>query len=106
VETSAQAINLDVAAEYTNGNANALRQLMDDPNVELRRLPDDVIAYLKSISEEVIRDLVKRDPAAARIFASFDAFRRISTPNQRISEQAFLETRAEGRSSVIRDQSP
>jgi TRAP-type mannitol/chloroaromatic compound transport system substrate-binding protein len=106
VETSAQAINLDVAAEYTNGNANALRQLMDDPNVELRRLPDDVIAYLKSISEEVIRDLVERDPAAARIFASFDAFRRISTPNQRISEQAFLETRAEGRSSVIRDQSP
>jgi TRAP-type mannitol/chloroaromatic compound transport system substrate-binding protein len=90
VETSAQAINLDVAAEYTNGNANALRQLMDDSTVELRRFPDDVIAHLKSISEAVIRELVERDPAAAKIFASFDAFRRVSTPNQRVSEQAFL----------------
>ena len=34
VETSAQAIDLDVTAEYMNGNTNALRQLMDDPNVE------------------------------------------------------------------------
>jgi TRAP-type mannitol/chloroaromatic compound transport system substrate-binding protein len=84
-----------VAAEYTNGNANALRQLMEDPNVELRRFPDDVIAHLKSISEQVIRELVERDPAAAKIFASFDAFRRASTPNQRISEQAFLETRSD-----------
>ncbi len=93
VETSAQAINLDVTAEYMNGNTNSLRQLMDDPNVELRRFPEDVIAYLKSIADEVIQELVGRDPAAAKIFESFDAFRRASAPNQRVTEQAFLEAR-------------
>ncbi len=95
VETSAQAIDLDVTAEYMNGNTNALRQLSDDSDVELRRFPDDVIDYLRTISDEVIRELVDRDPAAAKIFASFDAFRRASTPNQRISELAFLQTRAD-----------
>jgi TRAP-type mannitol/chloroaromatic compound transport system substrate-binding protein len=93
VETSAQAINLDVAAEYMNGNANALRQLMDDPNVELRSFPDDVIAHLERISDEVIRELVDRDPASAKIFQSYDAFRKASAPNQRVTEQAFLEAR-------------
>lgn len=93
VETAAQAINLDMTAEYMHGNTTALQQLVDDPNVELRRFPDDVIAYLKSIANDVIQELVDRDPAAAKIFDSFDAFRRASTPNQRVSEQAFLETR-------------
>ncbi len=95
VETSAQAIDLDITAEYMNGNTNALRQLADDSAVELRRFPDEVIDYLRTISDDVIGELVDRDPAAAKIFASFDAFRRASIPNQRITEQAFLETRGE-----------
>ena len=94
VETAAQAINLDMTAEYMHGNAMALRQLVDDPNVELRRFPDDVIARLREVTDTVIRELVERDAAAARVFESFDAYRRASIENQRISEMAYLETRA------------
>ncbi|HNP35746.1 MAG TPA: TRAP transporter substrate-binding protein [Woeseiaceae bacterium] len=93
VDVCCQAINLDVNAEYTHGNASALQQLKDNPEVELREFPAEVLDYLQSISAQVVNELVAEDPAAAKIFASFDAFREISTPNQRISEQAFLETR-------------
>ena len=94
VEISCQAVNADMNAEYVHGNVGALEQLVADPNVELREFPKEVIDHLRTISEEVIADLVARDPKSAKIFESFDAFREKSTLNQRISEQAFLETRS------------
>jgi TRAP-type mannitol/chloroaromatic compound transport system substrate-binding protein len=94
VETSCQAINCDMNAEYTHGNAVALKQLMNDPNIEMRPFPDEVLRHLKSITDDVVAEWVAADPKAAKIFESFNAFREISTPNQRISEQAFLETRS------------
>ncbi len=93
VEISCQAINQDMVAEYTNGNAIALQRLMDDPDVELRRFPDEVLARLKEITDEVVAEWIVADPKAAKIFESFDAFRKRSIPFQRISEQAFMETR-------------
>lgn len=93
VDVCCQAINLDMNAEYMHGNAEALARLVQDPNVELRPFPKDVLEHLEKISEEVIDELVAKDPAAAKIYASFDSFRQKSILNQRISEQAFLETR-------------
>jgi len=93
VRTTAQAIDLDMTAEYMNGNAGALAQLRQDPDVEIRRFPDDVIAHLRSISEEVMQELADSDPASAKVYKAFVAYREASTPNQRFTEQAYLETR-------------
>ena len=93
VSTSCQAINCDMVAEYVHGNAVALDQLKQNPNVELRPFPKEVLIHLKEITHEIIEEWVAADAKAAKIFKSFDAFRKISEPNMRISEQAFLETR-------------
>ncbi len=93
VGIACQAITTDMTAEYTHGNAIALQQLKQDPNVEIRRFPSDVLQYLKSITAEAIGVLVASDPAAAKIHASFSAFLEKSAEYQRITEQAFLETR-------------
>ncbi|MDJ0907624.1 MAG: TRAP transporter substrate-binding protein [Woeseiaceae bacterium] len=93
VDLATQAINCDMAAEYTHGNVNSLQQLVDDPDVELREFPEEVIEHLKGITDDVVAEMVENDPAVARIYESFNAFREKSVLNQRISEQAFLETR-------------
>lgn len=93
VEISCQAVNVDMNAEYMHGNTNALQQLVNDPDVELRKFPKEVIDHLRTVADEVIADLVERDPASAKVFESFDAYRKKSELNQRVSEQAFLETR-------------
>lgn len=93
VASVCQAINVDMMAEYTWGNAIALEQLRKDPNVEIRPLPDDVLRLLKQLSREAIDALSARDEAAAKIQASFDAFQKISIPNQRIGEHAYLNAR-------------
>ena len=59
VASVCQAINLDMMADYTAGNAAALEQLKEDPNVELRRLPDDVLRLLRQYSREAIEEDVR-----------------------------------------------
>jgi TRAP-type mannitol/chloroaromatic compound transport system substrate-binding protein len=93
IEIACQAITTDMQAEYTHGNAVALEQLMADPNVELRQFPDDVLQYLKSITQEIVEEMVVDDPMAAKIYRSWSTFLEQSIPNQRITEQAFLATR-------------
>ena len=87
------AINVEMMAEYTWGNAVALKQMQEDPDIEIRRLPDDVLALLRRLSKEVIEELVARDEWASRINASYQAFQELSRPNQRISELAYMNAR-------------
>jgi len=88
-----QAINDDMMAEYTWGNAIALEQIKADPNVELRPLPDDVLRLLRKLSEEVIAEMAGSDEWARRIKASFDAFQRIVIPHHEITELAYMNAR-------------
>jgi TRAP-type mannitol/chloroaromatic compound transport system substrate-binding protein len=93
VATACQAINMDMQAEFSYGNSMALAQLAGDPNVQIRKLPDDVLALLKRLSLEIVNELSERDPWAKRIQESFYGFLEKSAENQRISEQAYLNTR-------------
>jgi TRAP-type mannitol/chloroaromatic compound transport system substrate-binding protein len=93
VATTCQAINMDMQAEFSYGNSMALAQLTRDPKVQIRKLPDDVLALLKRLSLEIVEELSARDPWAKRIQESFYGFLEKSAENQRISEQAYLNTR-------------
>ena len=93
VETTCQAITADVAAEYTNGNAMSLEQLQQDPNVEIRPFPKEVLLLLKSITGEVVAELMANDPASAKIGKAYFEFLEKASANSRVSEQAYLATR-------------
>ena len=84
---------MDMQAEYNYGNAVALHQLKNDPKVEIRPLPHDVLALLHRLSRQVLEELVARDEWAARIHKSFAPFQEKSVANQMISEQAYLNAR-------------
>jgi TRAP-type mannitol/chloroaromatic compound transport system substrate-binding protein len=93
VRVACQAATLDMTSEYMARNANALRQLEDDPNVEVLRFPDSVLTGLKESTLQVVNELAASDPIVARVWQSYRAFLESSAPWQRISEQAYLETR-------------
>jgi TRAP-type mannitol/chloroaromatic compound transport system substrate-binding protein len=93
VSNVCQAINDDMMAEYTWGNATALERIKADPNVELRQLPDDVLRLLKEISQQVLEEMAAGDEWAGRIKQSFDNFQRIAVPYHEISELAYMRAR-------------
>jgi len=93
VEITCQAITTDMVAEYTHGNAYALQQLIDDPDVELRAFPQEVVDFLKSITDDIVAEWIAEDPAAAKIAESYYAFLDKSEFGKRGTEPAYLETR-------------
>jgi len=93
VENVCQAITTDMVADYVYNNAVALQQLIDDPDIEVRPFPNDVLALLKSITLEIVNEMSANDPMAARIQKSYFDFLEISTQNQKVTEQAILAAR-------------
>ena len=71
----------------------ALHQLSQDPNVELRELPKDVLDLLRSYSADAIAKLTASNEWARRLHTSFAAFLEKSAANQKISELAYLASR-------------
>ena len=93
VEIACAALNDQMTAEFSARNAEYLAQLERDTNIELRPFPSEVIQQLRALSEELINELVARDPRSAKVYESFDAYRKQAERWSAISEQAFLNTR-------------
>ncbi len=94
IELACQAITTDMLAEYTHGNALALQQLIDDPDIDVRPFPDDVLRVLKGHTQDIVDELIAEDPMWKKIAESYYAFLEKSTPNQLATEVANLATRS------------
>jgi TRAP-type mannitol/chloroaromatic compound transport system substrate-binding protein len=93
VTAAARAANQDMLDEYTALNNQALRDLVDNHGVQLRKLPDAVLAQLKVISEQVVAEMAAGDAQVDEVYQSYREFQRNVKQYHRISEQAYLEAR-------------
>lgn len=94
VENAALAVNADLLAEYTARNNAALRELVDEHGVQLRRLPDDVLKELQVISEELTAKAIDPDSdLARRIYESFKQYQKDVVAYHEISERAYINAR-------------
>lgn len=96
VRSAARDASQDMLDEYTARNNRALQELVDEHGVQLRRLPDDVLAYLKEINTQIMEETAAEDPQFARVYEAFKAFESQVIPYHRISEEAYYRTRALG----------
>jgi len=87
-------VNNDLLAEYTARNNAALRELVNEHGVELRKLPDDVIEELGKISMRVTASIVDEDPLSQKIFKSYTQYRRNVIAYERVSERAYSDARS------------
>ncbi len=93
VKNACKVVNQDMSTEFTAKNNSALETLINKHHVDLRRLPDDVLAKLKGLSEEVVLELANKNPAAKKIYQSYDKFRRQVTAWHDISEKIYFDVR-------------
>lgn len=92
IEGAARAINQDMLDEYTARNNAALIQLREK-GVDIKSFPADVEEALRKFTDEVIAENVANDAMFAKVYASFDTFRKNVMEYHRISEQAYFELR-------------
>lgn len=93
IQAATRMINEDMLSEFTARNNAALRTLVDEHAVELRRLPDDVIDRLRELATQVVAEMAESDPLARRIYDSYTEFATGVRDYHRISEQAYLDAR-------------
>jgi TRAP-type mannitol/chloroaromatic compound transport system substrate-binding protein len=93
VTYAARASSQDMLDEFTARNNAALRTLVDEHGVQLRRLPDEVLLELWRGSEVVMQDLIESDPMAAKVYASYKKFYDGVRAYHHISEQAYINAR-------------
>lgn len=93
VEVASRAINQDMLDEFMARNNAALKLLVAEHNVELRRLPDEVLLRLKAISKEVMDELANKDPLTKRIVTSYREFQTEVSQWTEIAEEAYFRAR-------------
>ncbi|WP_226644011.1 TRAP transporter substrate-binding protein [Microbulbifer variabilis] len=94
VRVAAREANQDMLDEYTARNNRALRELVEEHGVKVRRLPDDVLSHLKKINTQIMQETANKDPEFARIYKAFKDFERDVRPYHQISEEAYYQARA------------
>ena len=93
VEGAARAVNQDMLDEYTARNNSALVELVETHGVDVRKLPDDVIAELRRLSAEVVEELAEDTEISRRIAESVKAFQKQAMTYHEISEEAYYRAR-------------
>jgi TRAP-type mannitol/chloroaromatic compound transport system substrate-binding protein len=74
VRTACIAENDYILSEFNARNQRALKTLIEEHNVQLRRFPDDVLEILRDYSIEVMEDLAAEDPMSGRVYESYKTF--------------------------------
>lgn len=85
--------NQDMTAEYTTRNQQALDTLVHKHKVKVLKLPDEVLAKLQILSDEVINEVAATDKMTKKVFKSFAAYRDKVKQWSKISDLAYLQSR-------------
>ena len=93
VENCCKIVNQNMSLEYTAKNNAALDTLVNKHNVDLRRLPDDVLLKLKTLSQEVVLELAGKNKAAQKIYDSYSKFYEQVSAWHEISEKIYFNVR-------------
>lgn len=89
VTNACHAANQDILSDFTARNNEALKVLVDEHQVKLRKLPDDVLERLRELAMEVVTESVANDPLGQRTLASYLDFKEQVRAWHDISEFAY-----------------
>ena len=93
VTAAARAVNDDLLSEFTIRNAQSLKILIQEHDVELRRLPDDVLSRLQEAAAEVVAELAEDDELAQRVHDSYMEHLELMSRYHEITEKAYINAR-------------
>jgi len=93
IEACAAAENDMVLAEFNAKNSDALATLVNEHNVQVRRMPNDMLNAIGEKSGEVVAEAASEDPMTMRVYESFIDFRKKAIAYSKLSDQAYWQAR-------------
>lgn len=93
IRAACSAENDYTLAQYMHHNGIALKTLVEEHGVQIRKFPPDVLAAFKETSRAVLEEAAAADPVTAKVYESFR--NELSTTQEwtRIGDEGFVEAR-------------
>ncbi len=91
IEAAAAKLNIWTLSEFEVKNAEYLEKIVQEGKVSVRPFPDEVLQYLRGISETVIEDICKQDPLSRKVHDSLVAFKRKMKPWVEMTEKRYID---------------
>ncbi len=91
IEACAYRFNLWSLSEFETQNSVYLKKIQEEADVSVRKLSDDTLKSLYSITQQVISDLTASDPSSKKVYTSFSAFQKQVTDWSEWSEKAYYD---------------
>lgn len=96
VDAACKATSHTMHAEINARNAEALRTLREEHDVEILRFPDAVLDALRAEADNVVEALAERDPFARKVWNAYRPFQTAIAESTRLGDTAQLGTRRLG----------
>lgn len=93
VTYAARAANQDMLDQYTATNNAALKTLVEEHDVQLRKLPNEVLAELKQMTEQVFIEQAEQNEMFARVWESYRDFQSKAGEWHEVSEETYYQAR-------------
>jgi TRAP-type mannitol/chloroaromatic compound transport system substrate-binding protein len=79
---------------YTYANAKALQSIKDNPDVELRMFPVDVLEKLYELTQETLTEMAAQDDMVKEVYDSYRKFQSEAQEYNAVSEEAYYRVRS------------
>ncbi len=91
LRAAAERLNGWILAEFEAKNAEYLKKIQQESQVQIRRFPDEVLAQLKIYARESIEELTAKDEQSRRVYQAFRNFQAKIKHWSDISEQVYYQ---------------
>jgi len=95
IDIAASATNDRMLAEFMARNAFSLKQIETMEDIKIAPFPKEVLDAFKEKAEEIIAEIITKDPKFAKIYKSFSEYKDTVEKWTKISEYALLKNRYE-----------
>tara|TARA_Y100001960_G_C14749343_1_gene867536 strand:- start:478 stop:1560 length:1083 start_codon:yes stop_codon:yes gene_type:complete len=92
IDISCKAANIDMLADYTSKNNQALQYLISE-NIIIHEFPKKVMTFLRKLSMEVIDEIGQTDSITQEVYVSYKKFQKEVIPWTELSEKSYINSR-------------
>ena len=93
IEAACGAENNNSLAEFNARNNDALQTLINEHDVQLHKMPDEIMKQLGEAAGDVMADTAKEDDITKRVYQSYMDFRKKAVAWSKRAEQGYMNIR-------------
>ena len=91
IKKGIESLNIWMQCEFDSKNSIYLKKLIEEEKVQLRKFPRDVLETFKLKTDEVLGEMIEKDPKSKKIFEAYKKFKTSFDDWSTVSDKIYYE---------------